>query len=196
MTLLSAIAALALLLVPTCLRGDAFHNHLVDLSAELLLKSGLQAWPEHPLPLPDGRINFVDLLITGPFGSGVVFACEIETTTRYVLVNIEKAIALSLPVWIIVPNHQLKRAAQRKVKSSFAGHERGDICFLVPGQITQALTHCFPRCPAANVARENRKSNSHAPEVPKSRKTLPAPQERQPGPPPHTDLEHERINLW
>ncbi|MCC6681241.1 MAG: hypothetical protein IT445_10120 [Phycisphaeraceae bacterium] len=92
-----------------------------------------------------------------------------ETTTRYVVVNVEKALALSWPVWFLLPTRALLTAAQNKVMrahqpqllnhptslqslaalpgTGLPGAGVGRVRFLLVDQLPQALRDCFPAFP-------------------------------------------------
>jgi hypothetical protein len=154
---------LILILMPTVvlsLRGDGFHNHLVNQAAGIFREVGLDVALEHPLTLPDGRIDFVDVWVTG---LGVVLACEVETTPRYVLVNAEKALVLAVQLWVVVPDRRLKVAISRKVVTAFPqdipgsnpGAGPGAIRFLLVGEIRQALTNHLSGFSPVNTPRKS-----------------------------------------
>ena len=145
MILLIPLSVVLLTVMVLGLRGDSFHNLLVYRVRALLEPAGFAVFLEHPIRLPDGRLNFIDLLACR---DQLQLACEVETTARYVAVNAQKAQALDMPLWIIVPTQQLKQAVRRKVDQAVDAPPGASIQFLLPDELPQALTKCFPGFPA------------------------------------------------
>ena len=135
-----------------------FHNHLVQQAATIFKDAGLLVHLEYPIKLPDGRTNYVDLFITRDWDIPTTCVCEVETTPRYVLVNVEKALALKLPLCVIVPDRKLKTSIESKVQKVFPEGDLHHVCFLLPDEITQVLTRYFPIFSAVNREMENRKN--------------------------------------
>lgn len=144
----------SLLLIPR-MRGGLLHNHLVAMAAKVFKAFGLEARTECPLRLQDGRLDFVDLLV---WGGNHAVACEVETTPRHVLANVEKAQALELPLWVIVPNRRICRTVSRKVWRSWSGRVGPVIKFLTIPQLPQAVVDCLPLFSPANMGWENGKT--------------------------------------
>ncbi len=135
--------------VPSSLsmRGKVFHNLLVDQAAGVFRDHWFSAEREKPLRLPDGRLDFLDILaVRGPLTVG----CEIETTPRYVRVNADKARALGLPLFIVVPARRLRKHVRKLLNNHFAGAASDRIWILLPDELGQALANCFPVSRSAN----------------------------------------------
>ncbi len=143
------------------MRGGPLHNYLVARAGDVFSADGFEVRMECPLHLDDGRIDFVDLLASR---GGCVVACEVETTARHVLINIDKARALALPLLIIVPNRKVYRAVVGKVRSASPAGGKAAIIFLTLCELPQALRNCFPLFSQANVRRKNGKIKGTAPE--------------------------------
>lgn len=124
------------------MRGKQFHNYLVEQSAIALRNAGFAVELECPRTLPDGRLDFFDILATR---TPITLACEIETTPRKVMVNVEKAFALALPLWIIVPDRRTRMAVDKKVAQHCKRLKRHRIWILLPDELPQALTICFSK---------------------------------------------------
>ncbi len=138
------------------MRGGAFHNLLVAEAVSVFDRHGFETVPECPVRLPDGRTDFVDLLATR---DTTVIACEIETTPRNALFNIRRADAARLPLFVIVPTRAVRATVCRQVASvvvtSESGRKKGGverIWILLPDELPQALTNCFPLISPANGA--------------------------------------------
>lgn len=123
------------------MRGGAFHRHLVDHVCADLRDAGFETRLEHPCRLPDGLLDFVDILA---LRDAFQLACEIETTPRYASVNISKAQSLELPLFVVTPNRNVRRAILNKCESQLQNAEKGRIWILLPDEVGQALRTCFP----------------------------------------------------
>lgn len=142
------------LIIPR-MRGGLLHNYLAARAAEIFKAFGLEARTECPLRLRNGRLDFVDLLV---WGGNHALACEVETTPRHVLANVEKAQALKLPLWVIVPNRQICRTVSRKVWRSWSGRGGPVIKFLTISQLPRTVVDCFPLIFPANKGWEDGKT--------------------------------------
>ena len=147
---------LAVVLMPMCMRGKMLHNHVAYRCAEIAERAGCQSALEVPIPLPDGRIDYVDVVISR---DRFRVACEIETSARYVAVNTEKASALGLPLLIIVPNRRVRNAVKRRVRGSLRALQTPLVSVLLLGQFEQALTRCFAFISTANCGGRKQKRN-------------------------------------
>lgn len=126
MTALLTLIAVVLQLAQ--MRGGAFHNFIVGRCATALRRAGFAAELEAHRRLADGRLDAIDLVARrGEF----TVAVEVETTPRGVASNAEKALALALPLWIVVPDRRVQRAAHvRLVRAGVVGGERIQILLL------------------------------------------------------------------
>ena len=154
MTLI-VIIVMVLLLAPLCLRGGAFHNHLVHRAEATFARAGCRTWLDYPLPLADGRNDFVDLLV---HRGNCLLCVESETSLRHVLANAAKADALGLPLWIVVPTRNVKRAVAGRLENTPYRPGGLRIYVLLLSELPQTVTSCFPLFSAANALRENRKT--------------------------------------
>jgi len=151
---IASIAALAILAI--FLRGGNLHNYLVLESECILREAGFETHRECPKYLPDGGLDFIDLLAQ----QGNCLICvEIETSARHVLTNAAKAQQLELPLIVIVPTRKVKKAVQNKLSSDAIKPAGCDIYILLLSQLKQELTNCFPLFSSANEERENKKTN-------------------------------------
>ena len=159
------------------MRGLKHHNDLVDLAATALTHAGFVATRECPMRLPDGRMDSIDVLALR--GTDAL-ACEVETTPRSVVSNTKKALALRLPLMIIVPNRKVGRQVRSALTRSgllqsdgCAGSDTdrssgsrassgggGGIWILLIGQLSRALRDCFPHCRSANEPQGNGQTNT------------------------------------
>jgi hypothetical protein len=155
---LSLVAICLLGAVAMALRGDPFHNYLVARCAAQFRQAGFNVDLEHPLQLPDGRIDFVDILAES---RTIRLVCEIETTSRYVRVNALKAIATGLPLWIVVPTRKLETDVRHllDLKGARPFGERA-IWILLPDQLSQAISNCFSTFLSANGERKTKQERS------------------------------------
>ena len=160
------VTLLLFALLPIGVRGQAFHNYLVEQTARVFRRHGFEVATEHPLPLPDGRVDCVDIVA---WRRAIVLLCEVETSARNVGTNAEKAAALYLPLWVVVPNEAVRTAVRAKLANT--GHAPGGrpISFFLLGELGPALTDCLPFSSAANplegkgkTKRKDKKSNGSA----------------------------------
>jgi len=94
------------------MRGKALHKYITKMAAEGLVKIGFDISAEHPVCLPSGGRDYVDIFVRCDSYEMVV---EIETTPRNVLVNATKAEELGLRMWIVTPNKKVSSAIVRKL---------------------------------------------------------------------------------
>jgi len=108
----AVLALIAAVLQLAHMRGGAFHNLIVGRCATALRRAGFATELETPRRLPDGRLDAIDLVARrGEF----TVAVEVETTPRGVVSNAEKARALALPLWIVVPDRRVQSSARRRL---------------------------------------------------------------------------------
>ena len=138
------------------LRGGALHNHLVLETENIFKQAGFDTQQESPQRLPDGRLDFIDLLVQR---GNCMICVEIETSARYVLTNAAKADQIGLPLIVIVPNKKVKMAVQRKLALAqiTAGGLR--IYVLLLSQVEKGFTNYFSLFSSVNEGWKNRKTN-------------------------------------
>ncbi len=142
--------------LPLCLRGGAFHNHMVREAESVFRRNGFATWLEHGIRLPDGRLDFVDLLVQ--LGN-CILCVEIETTSRNILQTATKTDSLGLPLWIIVPNRKIRDSINRKLEQVPVRPGGLKIYVLLLNQLNQTLTKYYPQISPVKGIRENRKTN-------------------------------------
>mgnify|MGYP005853240619 CR=1 FL=1 len=135
MTLGALMVAILLWLTVAGVRGGAFHGQLVNGLAQAFTDAGWSVAVEFPIRLPDGRTDWVDLLARRAERR---LAIEVETTPRYVRVNVEKARLLGIPLLIAVPTRRLLAAIERRLAHRAAG-AGADSRILLYAQLVQAL---------------------------------------------------------
>lgn len=122
------------------LRGGKLHSYLVLESESILRDAGFETYQEHPKNLNDGGTDFLDILARkGDF----VLCIEIETTARNVLTNAAKAEQLGLPLIVVVPNNQIKKAVQNKLGKSKIRPAGQDIYILLLSQLRKEVMNYF-----------------------------------------------------
>ncbi len=136
------------------LRGGKLHEYLVLETESVFRKAGFKTRQEHPRRLPDGRLDFIDLMAEcGDF----IICVEIETTARYVVTNAKKAEELGLPLIVVVPNRQVQKAVRNKLRKLKIKPNKNRIYILLLNQLQQHVTNCFSLFSLANEQRENKK---------------------------------------
>lgn len=156
MLIAGVVFFLAVVLMPMCMRGRLLHNHMAQRCADVAERVGCRAELESPLHLPDGRVDYVDVLISR---DRYRVACEIETSARYVAVNAAKASTLGLPLLIVVPNRRVRDAVKRRVGGALRSAQGPPVSVLLLGQFEQALTRCFAFISTANRGGRKQKRN-------------------------------------
>lgn len=154
MTTFTAIS-IVMVILALFLRGGILHNYLVIASEDIFQNAGFDTHQECPIKLPDGGLDFVDLLAEK---NGFLVCIEVETTARYVLTNAAKAEQLGLPLVVVVPTRKVKLAVQNKLSKTNVKPGGHDIYILMLTQLKQELTNCFPLFSSANTGRENKKT--------------------------------------
>ena len=151
--LVSMISLIALVLF---LRGDTLHNYLVLETECIFQQEGFDTYQEHPQCLPDGSLDFLDLLVRR---DDFLICIEVETSARYVLANAAKAERLGLPLIVIVPTRRIKKSVQNKLEKSGIRPAGCNIYILLLSQLKQELINYFPLFSPVNDGRENKKTN-------------------------------------
>ena len=150
------VITLALPAVGLWLRGGAFHNRLVKRCANTLQDAGFTVVLECPVKVAEGGTNFIDIMAwRGP----VMVACEVETTPRNVVVNARSALALGLPLCLVIPNRRVRSAVINRLRRRLAGANWRRIWILLPDEVSQVVTNCISSFPSANGERKNGKTN-------------------------------------
>lgn len=147
------ISLILLLIVSMSIRGGGFHNHLVSEAARIFQRAGFDVRLECPIRLPDGRKDFIDLLVKRQDCS---ICIEVETTIRHLVENATKADAVGLPLWVVVPTRKVKKAAIKKLCQSHLRPGGLKVYFLLLDELEQRVMKYFPCFPSANSAGENK----------------------------------------
>ncbi len=135
------------------MRGKGFHTLLVEKAAEVFLKHRFQIERECPRRLPDGSIDFLDILAVR---DRLEIAVEVETTPRNAVHNISMAMKLDIPLMMIVPNKTVRNTVLKRIDGQL--EQTGQqFWILLPDELPQVLTNCFPYFPTANNPLENKK---------------------------------------
>ncbi|AQQ70919.1 hypothetical protein SMSP2_01282 [Limihaloglobus sulfuriphilus] len=132
-----AIFALSIVaVIAFFLRGGKLHTHLALQTESLLNRAGFETRLEHPEKLPDGRLDFVDILARR--GEAMIFV-EIETTPRYVLTNAAKAERLGIPLIIVVPSKKVQKEVKARLRCSGLRPGGEQICILLLNHLNKEL---------------------------------------------------------
>jgi hypothetical protein len=123
------------------MRGQKFHQFITDQARQQLQELGWTTTTEYPINLLDGRKNFVDIFATRGDRRLIL---EIETTTRNVVSNVEKAAMGELPLLMIFANRKTLNAAKQLLKAWKKSTRAPPIVFLLLGEIPQCLQRIFP----------------------------------------------------
>ena len=93
------------------MRGKLFHNSMVEQVKTVFIRRGWQVRTECRYR-NNGVTTYLDLLAAK---NDCRIACEVETTARHAVDNAVKAIAVSIPLWVIVPSRSLRRQIEHKL---------------------------------------------------------------------------------
>jgi hypothetical protein len=69
-------------------------------------------------------------------------ACEIETTSRHALDNAQKAQAVGIPLWFLVPTRKVKRQIANKLKTQELTPGGEPIKVLLLSELDNELARC------------------------------------------------------
>ena len=128
------------------MRGNLFHNYLVQQTKMVLIAFGWQVYPEYCIQR-NGVITYFDLLANKDH---FLLGLEIETTARHIIDNAVKANAVGIDVWFILPTRNLRKKARKKLATVNIRPTDKNIQLLLPGQVAQALTDYLSPTIAAN----------------------------------------------
>lgn len=102
-----------------------------------------QAIQEFLVQLQDGRKGLIDLFITKP-GTRHRIACEAELQGRRIESDVRKSeAARATECWIIVPNNQVGRAAQKRVQRVATGPHTPAIYVVTVPQALAVISEYF-----------------------------------------------------
>jgi hypothetical protein len=153
MTIITMILLAGLVLF---LRGGTLHNHLVLVTENTFKAAGFKTQQECPQRLPDGRLDFIDILAQK---GNCVVCIEVETSARYVLTNAAKADQLGMPLIVVVPNRTVKMAVQKKLARDQTASGGVPIYILLLSQVEKEVTNYFPLFSSVNSEWKNKKTN-------------------------------------
>ena len=118
------------------MRGEQFHNQLASAVGDEIAGLVSSVQPEF-MVRRHGATTFFDLFVQcGPLELGI----EVETTLRHARENIRKAMAVGIPVWVVVPRRKMKQRLQAWVKSTQGKPPWPGIKILLLGEIRKGLT--------------------------------------------------------
>ena len=151
------VGIIALLMLAFFLRGGKLHNLLVLASERVFQNAGFLTDQESPKRLPDGKLDFIDLLVCR---DRFLIAIEVETSARSVLSNALKAEQFGSRLWVVVPNRKVQKAIQEKLCNRDLQPAGEPIRVLLLAQLQQEVMKCFPLSSAAYKQGEEQKNKS------------------------------------
>ena len=118
------------------MRGNPFHNLIVKEAESVLQEFFTDVHLEYRYRR-NGSVTDFDL-----FAHEELFtlAIEVETTSRHGVDNAEKAAAVNIPLWIIVPTQKLKNKLSQQIRRLGLRPGGEPIKILQSGQLQQELT--------------------------------------------------------
>ncbi|MHC4680118.1 MAG: hypothetical protein ACYTEK_15635 [Planctomycetota bacterium] len=120
------------------MRGDLFHNRLTQKARTTFEHFRWRVSIEHRFQANETTTYFDLLAVNGHHN----LACEIETTPRHAMDNAQKAQAVGIPLWFVVPTRKVKRQIADKLKAQnlTPGGER--IKVLLLSELENELARC------------------------------------------------------
>jgi len=128
------------------MRGKVFHNHMVKGAEAVFTHFNWLMYLEHCVRR-NGVTTYFDLLAVMP---DRLLGCEIETSSRHIIENAQKANAVAIPVWFIVPTRKVRNLAAAKIKQLDITPGGEPIKLLLPSQLEQELMNYLPLTIQAN----------------------------------------------
>ena len=96
------------------MRGDKFHNSIVDQAGKIFISHGWDVYKEYRYPC-NAVTTYLDIFA---MRCNYKIGCEVETTSRHILDNATKSAVANIPLWVIVPSRKLQHLAWRMIESS------------------------------------------------------------------------------
>lgn len=122
------------------MRGNLFHNRLAQ-KAQMTFENF--AWCisiEHRIHA-NGTTTFFDLFAEI---NHYKLACEIETTPRHAIDNAQKAQAVGVPLWFVVPTRKVKRQIVGKLNNQNLAPGGEPIKVLILSELENELASSQP----------------------------------------------------
>ncbi len=119
------------------MRGKSLHNHIAFRLKAILESCYLPVSLEHYIQR-NGTADVVDILVQC---GKIQWAIEIETTIRHALDNANKAAAVDIPLWIVVPTSSLAASVPARLKPLDLHPGGQPIKILLLGQVQKAVTN-------------------------------------------------------
>jgi hypothetical protein len=90
----------------------------------------------------------------------LTIACEVETTLRYLRVNLANSVVLGLPTFVVFPTRRLRASGRRIAQGILGAGKSNSFWFLLPDELPQALATYFPCFPPGECRSGNGKTSS------------------------------------
>ena len=119
------------------MRGKSLHNHMASRLKTILESSYLMVSLEYYIRT-NGTVNVVDIFVQC---GKIQWAIEIETTIRHALDNAYKAVAVGIPLWIVVPTSSLAIKVRTQLKSHNLQPGGEPIKILLLSHVEQEVTN-------------------------------------------------------
>jgi hypothetical protein len=122
------------------MRGDPFHNRLAEKARTTFEHFRWRVSTEHRFQA-NGTTTYFDLFAENRRHK---LACEIETTARHAMDNAQKAQAVGIPLWFVVPTRKVKRQIADKLKTRNLTPGGKQIKMLLLGELENELARYQP----------------------------------------------------
>ena len=128
------------------MRGKALHNYMASEIKAACDQLSVRSELEYAIRFDDVKVYFdIALWVKESF-----LVCEVETTLRNVIHNVQKAYAFGAELWIVVPTRKLRRQVANKLRRVELKPAGQEINLLLLNQFKQALTNKLLLSIAAN----------------------------------------------
>lgn len=119
------------------MRGKALHNYMASEIKTACNQLSVRSELEYAIQFDGVKVYFdIALWVKESF-----LVCEVETTLRNVIHNVQKAHAAGVELWVIVPTRKLRRQVANRLGRIEIKPAGRQINLLLLDQFTQALTN-------------------------------------------------------
>jgi hypothetical protein len=139
------------------MRGGTVHEHILNALKAALEKCGMSV-STNVVTRPGRDTGYGDLLAEG---HGIKLLVEIETTSRRVASDLQKAADLEAWLWLVTPNVRVSRAIRGRLKRLGVRENPPWVFVLTYGQAQTQVANCFPLFSLSMVQGKETKNGNH-----------------------------------
>lgn len=122
------------------MKGGTVHEHILNVLKATFAIIGMTV-STNVVTKPGRDTGYGDLLAEG---HGVRLLVEIETTSRRVANDLQKAADLEAWLWIVTPTSRAASSVRARLKRLGVREDPPSLCVLTFGQSLSRITNCFP----------------------------------------------------